>query len=128
MECDVPGGGVLACRSDGGVFAYDGARFYQSLPSLGVTPSAPVVGICSTPSGNGYWLVDQNGDAYAFGDAPYLGPLPTYQSTWGIRGNVTGIVRGTAAGVSYTLVADLGGSAPSLYGITTNGQYAKAPA
>jgi hypothetical protein len=123
MDCDVPDGGVLACRSDGGVFAWEGANYYGSLPALGVTPSAPIVGIASTPTSQGYWLVGSDGMVYCFGDAQYYGPLPKYAFEWTIIGKVTGIVRGNAAGTAYTVVADLGGSAPSLYGIPTSGQY-----
>lgn len=34
---------------------------------------APIVGIASTPSGKGYWLVAADGGVFAFGDATYLG-------------------------------------------------------
>jgi hypothetical protein len=35
--------------------------------------NAPIVGIASTPSGKGYWLVAADGGVFAFGDAAYLG-------------------------------------------------------
>ena len=37
--------------------------------------NAPVVGIASTPSGNGYWLVASDGGVFAFGDAMFGGSL-----------------------------------------------------
>ena len=33
----------------------------------------PIVGMASTPSGDGYWLVARDGGVYAFGDAPFAG-------------------------------------------------------
>ncbi|HEX2738424.1 MAG TPA: glycoside hydrolase family 43 protein, partial [Acidimicrobiia bacterium] len=36
---------------------------------LGVVPSFPVVGIASTPSTSGYWLVATDGGIFSFGDA-----------------------------------------------------------
>lgn len=35
--------------------------------------NAPIVGIASTPTGAGYWLVAADGGVFAFGDAKYLG-------------------------------------------------------
>jgi hypothetical protein len=126
MTCDVPGGGVLVARPDGAVDTYDGAQFYGSLS--GRPLSAPIVGICATPTGHGYWMVGADAAVYAFGDAQYYGPVPKYPAAWGLGVGhaipVVGIVRGTAPGVAYTIVGDnLGSPQASLYGITTNGQY-----
>ncbi len=38
--------------------------------------ASPVSGIDSTPDGNGYWIVTQNGSVYPFGDAQSFGSLP----------------------------------------------------
>lgn len=35
--------------------------------------NAPVVGMCATPSGLGYWIVCADGGVFSFGDAPFLG-------------------------------------------------------
>ena len=78
------GGNVWAVGDDGGVFAaqilgVNGspelplAPFYGSLPSLGITPDAPIVGISATPDGRGYWLVGTDGGVFAFGDAVFYG-------------------------------------------------------
>jgi hypothetical protein len=78
------GGNVWAVGDDGGVFAsqilgMNGspelplAPFYGSLPSLGVTPAAPIVGISATSDGRGYWLVGADGGVFAFGDAVFYG-------------------------------------------------------
>jgi hypothetical protein len=78
------GGNVWMVGDDGGVFAAqiepEGpfpapplAPFYGSLPSLGITPDAPIVGISATPDGKGYWLVGADGGVFAFGDAGFYG-------------------------------------------------------
>ena len=38
-----------------------------------INSNAPIVGIASTPTGRGYWLVAADGGVFAFGDATYLG-------------------------------------------------------
>ena len=35
----------------------------------------PIVGMSTTPSGNGYWLVATDGGLFAFGDAAFLGSM-----------------------------------------------------
>lgn len=37
--------------------------------------SQPVVEIMATPSGNGYWLVAEDGGVFSFGDAPFYGSM-----------------------------------------------------
>lgn len=60
-----------------GTFLY--SQLYSLLPQeeIPVTEpiivNAPIVGISSTPSGQGYWLVSADGGVFAFGDAQYLG-------------------------------------------------------
>jgi len=49
------------------------APLYGSLPGLGITPRAPIVGIAAAPSGQGYWLVGADGGVFAFGHASFLG-------------------------------------------------------
>jgi len=67
---------------DGGVFAPEietdqglvsPSPFFGSLPGLGVIPAAPIVGIASSPAGDGYWLVGADGGVFAFGDAHFFG-------------------------------------------------------
>jgi hypothetical protein len=78
------GGNVWMVGNDGGVFAAQidpegssphllPAPFYGSLPSLGITPDAPIVGISATPDGRGYWLVGADGGVFSFGDAVFHG-------------------------------------------------------
>ncbi|MGH9019052.1 MAG: C40 family peptidase, partial [Acidimicrobiales bacterium] len=53
--------------ADGGVFTFGDAGFYGS---MGGTPSPePTELLVSSATGHGYWIIDQNGTANAFGDA-----------------------------------------------------------
>jgi hypothetical protein len=78
------GANLWMVGNDGGVFApsiepegtgtsLSVAPFYGSLPSLGIIPDAPIVGISATPDGQGYWLVGADGGVFAFGDAIFHG-------------------------------------------------------
>lgn len=44
-------------------------------PADAVTANAPIVGMVSTPSGQGYWLVASDGGVFAFGDAGFFGSM-----------------------------------------------------
>ena len=59
-----------------GIYNYDGAIQYWSQPSL-VTGglAAPVTGMASTPTGNGYWLTNAAGAVSAHGAAVNYGSL-----------------------------------------------------
>ena len=65
---------------------------------------SPIVGMDSTPSGDGYWLVASDGGVFSFGDADFHG------STGGIHLNrpIVGIAA-TRTGKGYWLVASDGG-------------------
>ena len=41
----------------------------------GIRLNRPIVGIAATPTGNGYWLVADDGGVFCFGDARFLGSL-----------------------------------------------------
>ena len=45
--------------SDGGIFAYGGAKFFGSTGAMKL--NMPIVGMAPTPSGKGYWLVASDG-------------------------------------------------------------------
>jgi poly-gamma-glutamate capsule biosynthesis protein CapA/YwtB (metallophosphatase superfamily) len=70
----------------------------------GLALHAPVVGMASTPSGLGYWMVASDGGIFAFGDAGFFG------SMGGIPLNrpVVGMAA-TPTGQGYWLVASDGG-------------------
>jgi hypothetical protein len=82
-----------------------GGGFGPSFGDLGgVALNQPIVGIASTPSGNGYWLVAADGGVFTFGDAAFHG------STGAIHLNrpIVGIAS-TPSGNGYWLVAADGG-------------------
>jgi hypothetical protein len=64
----------------------------------------PIVGMASTPSGKGYWLVASDGGMFAFGDATFHG------STGNITLNkpIVGMAA-TTTGKGYWFVANDGG-------------------
>jgi hypothetical protein len=58
--------------SDGGAFAI-GLPFKGSLG--GIHLDSPIVGIATTPDGNGYWLASADGGVFSFGNAHFYGTL-----------------------------------------------------
>ena len=65
---------------------------------------APIVGLDSTPSGSGYWLVAADGGVFSFGDARFHG------STGGEKLNLPIVdLASTPSGKGYWLVASDGG-------------------
>ena len=74
------------------------------LAALGLPPGAHIVGMASTNTGKGAWMVDNYGDVYAEGDAQYQGGLGGVH----INAPIVGIAA-AAAGQGYVLVASDGG-------------------
>lgn len=75
-----------------------------SYGSLDMEIAAPVVGIASTPTGDGYWLAAADGGVFAFGAAPFLG------SAAGQRLNAPIVdIASARDGSGYRLVAADGG-------------------
>jgi hypothetical protein len=85
---------VSAPAAGGGFFGSTGA----------IALNQPMVGMASTSSGRGYWLVAADGGIFAFGDAAFHG------STGGVRLNqaIVGMAS-TPSGAGYWLVASDGG-------------------
>jgi hypothetical protein len=99
--------GYWMTGADGGVFAFGGAPFEGSLPSLGFAVN-DIVGMAATPTGRGYWLVGADGGVFAFGDAPYLGSLPGNRTA---ASDIVGITT-TPSGDGYWLVGANGAVYP----------------
>jgi hypothetical protein len=59
--------------SDGGIFSYGDASFYGSTGALVL--NKPIVGVASTPDGEGYWLVASDGGIFSYGDAAFYGSV-----------------------------------------------------
>jgi hypothetical protein len=72
-------------------------------PSPSPSPTA-VVGMASTPSGNGYWLANASGGVAAHGGAAFYGSMASVR----LDAPITHIVS-TADGLGYWLVASDGG-------------------
>ncbi len=68
--------GYWTVTSNGSVYSFGGAKFYGSLPSIGVVPNAPIVAMADTPDHGGYWLFSADGGVFAFGDARFYGSVP----------------------------------------------------
>jgi hypothetical protein len=93
------------CRmvtAEGGVFATGDAHLYGDL--RGRHLGAPVVGLASTPTGHGYWLVSADGGVFAFGDASFFGSL----SGRTLRGPIVAMAA-SSDGRGYFLAASDGG-------------------
>jgi hypothetical protein len=70
----VDGQGYMLCGSNGRTFGYSDTVFeYGGVPQSGESDAisllAPIAGMDLTSSGNGYWICDQIGTIYNFGDA-----------------------------------------------------------
>jgi hypothetical protein len=58
------------------VYTFGDATFFGALPSSGVTPTNPIIGLVPTSDNLGYWLIGSDGGIFAYGDAPFIGSLP----------------------------------------------------
>ncbi|MDP9387764.1 MAG: polysaccharide deacetylase family protein [Actinomycetota bacterium] len=94
--------GYVLVASDGGIFAFGGARFLGSTGAIKL--NKPIVGMAYTPSGAGYRLVASDGGIFAFGDAPFFGSTGATKLNQPIVGMAT-----TPSGNGYWLVASDGG-------------------
>jgi surface antigen len=84
------------------VHDFGDAAFYGSTDSHLL--NAPLVGVVSTPTGRGYWLIGRDGGVFAFGDAGFYGSTGNLRLTQPIVGMVA-----TPSGHGYWLVASDGG-------------------
>jgi parallel beta-helix repeat protein len=66
--------------------------------------AAAIVGMAHTPSGNGYWVAQADGEVFPFGDAPYYGSLGGANLAMPVVG-----IASTPSGHGYWLVASDGG-------------------
>ncbi len=99
----IPVSGYWIADSGGSVYSY-GLPFEGSLPSVGVTPNKPIVGMAATPDGKGYWEVAADGGIFAYGDAMFYGSTGAMTLNQPIVG-----MAATPDGKGYWLVAADGG-------------------
>jgi hypothetical protein len=98
-------------RAGGGIFTFGDAKFYGSLPGIGVR-TQHVVGMVAYPASTGYLLVSRDGGVFTFGNAKFYGSLPAMKvHTTGIRG-----ILPASAGTGYVLVGADGGVSISVPG------------
>lgn len=76
MASTPDGAGYWLAQAGGGIFNFGNAGTEGSLPSLHISPAAPIVGIAASPTGLGYWLVGADGGVFSFGSAGFHGSLP----------------------------------------------------
>lgn len=93
----------------GHVYSFNGSGFFGGWPEGEAGPTnrsgRDCVALVPTESGNGYFLVSDTGELFAYGDAKYPGG---YQSQWG-KGEIIGAFRNRKqAGGGVTLVRDDG--------------------
>ena len=64
----------------------------------GTVLNKPIVGMATTPGGNGYWLVASDGGIFSFGDAVFYGSTGGHTSQWPIVGMAATPDSGRATG------------------------------
>ena len=128
MIANVPTGGIIVARPDGALDNFEGSEFYGSM--AGTKLNAPIIAICATATGKGYWMLGADGGVFTFGDAPYLGPLPKYLDQWNVGLNkhftLIGIARSANPAYGYLLIADNpADKGAATYGILADGSLTK---
>jgi lipoprotein-anchoring transpeptidase ErfK/SrfK/ribosomal protein L24E len=101
VSVGTPAAGAAITGSDDTVFAFGSASFHGSTSHRHL--NAPIVGMASTPSGKGYWLVADDGGIFTF-NAPFFGSLGAIHLNSPIVG-----MAATPTGKGYWLVAGDGG-------------------
>lgn len=96
------GDGYWQVTSDGGIFTYNKAPFYGSVPGLNIRVTN-IIGMARTPDDKGYWIVGRDGGVFAFGNAPFAGSLGGQNIN-----NIVGMAP-TKDGRGYWLVGSDGG-------------------
>ena len=64
--------------------------------------------ICSTPSGNGYWIAGSDGGVFTYGDAGFYGSIPGIQPPVRLAAPIVGMAA-TPSGRGYWLLGKDGG-------------------
>jgi hypothetical protein len=92
---------VMICLAGAAAFRARGTNRYLGSQ---VALNRPIVGIASTPTGNGYWLAAADGGVFTFGDAKYFGSMGKRPLSAPIVG-----IAATRSGKGYRLVGADGG-------------------
>jgi hypothetical protein len=99
--------GYWETASDGGVFAFGGAKFYGSTGNIKL--NMPIVAMADTPDHKGYWLFAKDGGVFAFGDAPFLGSVPGVLNPGQFLNGPIVAAEATPDGKGYRMFASDGG-------------------
>ncbi len=85
MAATPDGRGYWYVDTSGDVYSFGDASYLGSISQLdpaaqpgganAATLPAPVVSMAATPDAKGYWMIDDAGDVYSFGDASYQGSI-----------------------------------------------------
>jgi subtilisin family serine protease len=106
--------GYWMAAADGAIYAFGDARYHGGAP--GSAPGRRVVDVEPTPTGQGYWIVDNLGTVTAHGDALPLGSLDPPGLA---NGETTSSLSATPTGNGYWIFTNRGraiafGDAPFL--------------
>ena len=93
--------GLYQAGAFGEVLPYNGATPYGDLSHVAL--ESPILGIATTPSGEGYWLMEAAGTMHPFGDAPDLGSPDLSDADYATS------VAATPTGNGYWLATQTGG-------------------
>jgi hypothetical protein len=117
-----PTGGGWQSTAGGHVSGFGGETTYGNLD--GEVLNQPIVGMASTPDGQGYWLVASDGGVFSFGDAAFYGSTGNERLAKPVVGMAS-----TPDGQGYWLVASDGGvfsfGDAAFYGSTGNERLAE---
>src|SRR5438105_3262861 len=93
--------GLYQAGAFGEVVPFGDARTYGDLSHVAI--GSPIIGIATTPPGNGYWPMEATGRMHPFGDAPDLGSPALPAKEYAIA------LAATATGKGYWLTTQVGG-------------------
>jgi hypothetical protein len=97
------GSGCALLGQDGRVEAHGTFRHHGDL--LDLQEKKRAVDIASMSSGDGYWIIDEQGNVFAFGDAQYFGGVPQVS----LHSDLSVCIRSTPSDDGYWIVDRSGG-------------------
>jgi hypothetical protein len=106
-DCSAAGAG--GSHSDPGPnFPWDVALVYAGGSDAPAEEDTGAMEICSTPSGNGYWICGSDGGVFTYGDAAFYGSIPGIEPRVTLAAPIVGMAA-TPTGRGYWLLGKDGG-------------------